>query len=327
MSLAPYVHAMGRGPGRARSLDRSEAEDAMRLILSGEAAPEAIGALFMLMRYRGETAGEIAGFVTAMRAGLDSWTDTGATLDWPSYAAGRSRGLPLFLLSARLVAQAGARVLLHGWNSHQNPLADVRGALDQAGIAQAETPEAAKLAMDRDGVVYVPLEAMDARLLSLLRLREVLGLRSPVNTALRALNPARAPATVQGVFHPPYRELQQDTGAELGEPQLLVLKGGGGEFERNPAKPVLLYGLQDGRSYEQTIDPLLDENRRLADPTASPGDLARIWSGRLDDEFARATILGTGALALVAAGIAPDIAAAETRAAALWSDRQGAAAA
>lgn len=327
MSLAPYVHAMGRGPGRARSLDRSEAEDAMRLILSGEAAPEAVGALFMLMRYRGETAAEIAGFVTAMRAGLDEWQGIGATLDWPSYAAGRSRGLPLFLLSARLVARAGVRILLHGWNSHQNPLADVRGTLDQAGITQAETPEAAALALDSDGIVYVPLEAMNPRLLSLLRLREVLGLRSPVNTALRALNPARARASVQGVFHPPYRELQQDTGAELGEPRLMVLKGGGGEFERNPAKPILLYGLENGNCYEQTIDPLLDENRRLADPTAAQGDLARLWSGRLDDEFARATILGTAALALVAAGIAPDVAAGEARAAALWSERQGVAAA
>ncbi|MFN4102565.1 MAG: glycosyl transferase family 3, partial [Pararhodobacter sp.] len=48
MSLAPFIHAMGRGPGRARSLTGAEAEDAMRLILSGAADPHAIGALLML---------------------------------------------------------------------------------------------------------------------------------------------------------------------------------------------------------------------------------------------------------------------------------------
>lgn len=325
MTLAPYVHAMGRGPGRARSLERSEAEDAMRQILAGTAAPEAVGALFMLMRYRGESAGEIAGFVTAMRDGLDDWTRIGATLDWPSYAAGRSRGLPLFLLAARLVARAGGRVLLHGWNSHQNPLADVRAALKEAGIAQIESPTAAIEALDATGIAYVPLETLNPRLLELLRLREVLGLRSPVNTALRALNPARAPASVQGVFHPPYRELQQDTGAELGEARLMVLKGGGGEFERNPAKPILLYGLEDGNCYEQTILPLLDENRRLADPGARPGDLSELWNGHLEDGFAQATILGTAALALVAAGIESDLPAAEARAQTLWSTRHGAA--
>ena len=41
MSLAQYVRAMGRGPTRARHLTREEAADAMGLILSGGAAPEA----------------------------------------------------------------------------------------------------------------------------------------------------------------------------------------------------------------------------------------------------------------------------------------------
>ena len=167
MSLAPYVRAMGRGPGRARSLERAEAEDAMAQILDGSAAPEAVGALFMLMRYRGESASEIAGFVTAMRAGLGEWRSLDAHLDWPSYAAGRSRGLPLFLLAARMVAQAGGRVVLHGWNSHLNPVADVRSALPAAGIAQAETPAAAAAALEREGIVYLPLETLDPRLLAL----------------------------------------------------------------------------------------------------------------------------------------------------------------
>ncbi|MCV6597951.1 MAG: glycosyl transferase family 3, partial [Mangrovicoccus sp.] len=135
MSLAPYVRAMGRGPSRARSLERAEAEDAMTQILNGSAAPEAVGALFMLMRYRGESAEELAGFVSAMRARLKDWSGLNPSLDWPSYAAGKSRGLPLFLLSAKLVAQAGARVVLHGWNSHQNPIADVRASLDEIEIA------------------------------------------------------------------------------------------------------------------------------------------------------------------------------------------------
>lgn len=54
MTLARYVHAMGRGPGRSRNLDQAEARDAMRLILSQDADPHAIGALLMLMRYRGK---------------------------------------------------------------------------------------------------------------------------------------------------------------------------------------------------------------------------------------------------------------------------------
>ena len=86
-----------------------------------------------------------------------------------------------------------------------------------AGIARAETPEAAKAALDLTNLVYVPLDALDQRFVDLLALREHLGLRSPVNTALRALNPCGARAQVQGVFHPPYRGLQQDGALALGE--------------------------------------------------------------------------------------------------------------
>ena len=137
MSLATHVRTLGRGPGRSRSLTREEAAEAMALMLSGAAEPEAVGALLMLLRMKGETAEEIAGFTEAAQGALP---DLGAVdLDWPSYAAGRTRGLPWFLLSARLVAEAGHRVLLHGWNG---PDGAVRDGLARAGVAVADTRRA-----------------------------------------------------------------------------------------------------------------------------------------------------------------------------------------
>lgn len=317
MSLAPFIHAMGRGPGRARSLTGEEAQQAMDLILRGTADPHAIGALLMLMRYRGEVPAEIAGFATALRAGLPPLPRV--DLDWPSYAAGRTRGLPWFLLSARLVAATGARVLLHGWNSHQSDGADVRASLPLAGIAQAQNlPELAEC-LARDGIAYLPLETLNPRALELLRLREVLGLRSCINTVLRVLNPAAAPAAVQGVFHPPYRGLQQEAGALLGQPSLGILKGGGGEFERNPAKDVALFRLVDGQPQELTLPALLPEPRRLSDAPAPPQSLAALWNGTLHDPFAEAIVIGTSAAALITLGHDPDRV--HTQAQTLWADR------
>ncbi len=317
MTLAPYIHAMGRGPGRARNLGMAEAEDAMRLILSGKADPHAIGALLMLMRYRGETPAEIAGFARALRATLPALPQV--DLDWPSYAAGRTRGLPWFLLAARLVAQSGARVLLHGWNSHQSDGADVRSSLMLAGIAQASGPQDAAYLLDRDGIAYLPLESFAPRALELLRLREVLGLRSCVNTLCRVLNPAQALAAVQGVFHPPYRALQQAAGAELGQPDLCILKGGGGEFERNPTKDITLFRLRAGAPLETVLPPLMPEARKLADATRAPEALQTLWQGTLQDEFAQSIVTGTAAAALIALGRAPDDAA--NQAQALWTKR------
>ncbi|PZX15939.1 anthranilate phosphoribosyltransferase [Palleronia aestuarii] len=303
MTLAPFVQILGRGQGRARSLDQDEARAAMTAMLAHDAAPEAIGAILMLMRMKGETAQEIAGFAAAAKASLGEWVGTRPGLDWPCYAAGRTRGLPWFLLSARLVAAAGVPVLLHGWNSHQSRGASVRTTLPMIGLRVARDPTGAARDLAHDGIAYLPLEALAPGLMNLLRLRDTLGLRSCINTVCRMLNPGGAHAAVQGVFHPPYRELQADAGALLGLDRLSVLKGGGGEFEHHPGKDIALFGLRDGRRWTGTAPHVTAGHRRLADAPSDPQALAEIWSGTLQHPFAEAIILSTAALALDAAGV------------------------
>lgn len=310
-ALASYVRILGRGANLSRSLTDVEAEEAMEIILKGDAAPEAVGALLLLLRMKGETAEEIAGFVRAARAHIRA--EGSVALDWPSYAAGRTRGLPWFLLSAKLVAGAGYPVLLHGWNSHQNPIASVRAALPMLNIPVIETPEFSNLA---HGIGYLPLETLSAPLFNLLNLRDVLGVRSCINTVLRVLNPTGAAASVQGVFHPPYRELQMDAAMLLKQPSMTVLKGGGGEFERNPAKDIALFGLRDGQVWTDTATARANTHTRLAEgvEASDPSALAALWTGALDDGFALNIVLGTADLALQTLG------ATET-AADLWAQR------
>ncbi|KIN62197.1 Glycosyl transferase family 3 [Sulfitobacter noctilucicola] len=316
MSLAPYVRILGRGPGRARSLDQNEAREAMEVILSGNAAPEAIGALLMLMRMKGETAAELAGFVQAARSHI-KLSSLSPALDWPSYAAGRTRGLPWFLLSAKLVAQAGYPVLLHGWNSHQANHADVRDGCAALGVQIAPDLSTANKALSCAGITYLPLEVLSPPLFALLQLRNSLGLRSCINTVVRLLNPCATDASVQGVFHPVYREIQADASALLGQQSLSVIKGGGGEFERHPSKDVAAFGLRDGTAWQGKAVAQLDEIRRLASVEPDPSDLAALWAGHLDDPFAQAVVEGTAALALDTLGVAhPD-----SRARDLWTNR------
>lgn len=231
-------------------------------MLSGDAAPEAVGAALMLLRMKGEVADEIAGFAAAAQAAMPPVGPV--DLDWPCYAAGRTRGAPLFLLSARAVARAGHRVLIHGWNGGDGA---VRAGLAPAGIAMAHTPDHAAHLLDRDGIAYLPLETAHPALFALLRLRAVLGLRSCVNTVCRMLKPGRAPARMQGVFHPSYRLLQADAAKRLGWDRLTVIKGRGGEFERNPAKMVAAFGLRGGAAWQADLPPVWPG---AADPRPDP---------------------------------------------------------
>ncbi len=324
-AIAEYVRAMARGPSRGRGLTQDEARDALTQIMAGNAAAEAVGALFMLMRYRGEDAGEIAGFVEAMRARIPDWRTLHPAIDWPSYAAGRTRGAPLFLLAAKLVACTGRSVAIHGWNSHlTHPASTIKGAR-ALGIPFAATPAQARDALAAEHITYIPLGDLDAEALRLLQLRTVLGLRSPLNTALRALNPTGAQVSVQGVFHPTYRALQSDSAQLLSQHAMGVVKGGGGEFERHPGKAIELYGYNAAGPFDLKM-PALDgapAKRMKSDGEAPSIDaMMRLWDGSARDEFAKAIVIATTGAALFVAGAETDIDRADQMAEALWEDRQ-----
>ena len=320
-ALAEFVRILGRGPGRSRSLTQDEASAAMQIMLTGQAAPQAVGAILMLMRMKGEVAAEIAGFAAAARDFLNASTDmtnVRVDLDWPCYAAGRTRGLPWFLLSAKLVACTGTRVLLHGWNG-KDPA--IRTGLDHLCIPVVQDFASVNAALDRHNIAYLPLENAYLTLFNLLNLRDILGLRSCINTVCRMLNPAGAPDSVQGVFHPPYRLLQADAAALLGWRNLTVIKGGGGEFERHPGKVIDAFGLRAGAVWQEDIPAISDDKRKLSDLELPYEALTDLWQNGVDvsDGFATDLVLGTADLALETIGHGHG-------AAELWQARHGAAA-
>jgi anthranilate phosphoribosyltransferase len=306
MTLAPFVRIVAQGKGRARSLTIDEADDAMAVILSGNAAPQAVGALLMVLRLRGETDAEIAGFTRSLRRSARHSLPA-ADLDWPCYAAGRTRGAPLFLLAARLVSDAGYRVSMHGWNSHQGRGADLRKAIDRLRIGGGR-------------LTYTSLESLNPVAFELLGLRDIFGLRSCINTVLRMWNPSGASASVQGVFHPSYRGLQSRAAALLGDQNLCVIKGGGGEFERNPAKDTTVFGLRAGAELATAAPASMGDTRRLHDPD-HPLDLVALWTGAQRDAFAQATVTGTAALALWALGARDTVSECDALALTLWDQR------
>jgi anthranilate phosphoribosyltransferase len=320
--FAAFVATLGRGPGRSRALTRQEAHTAFGMVLRGEADPHQVGAFLMLLRFRGEDAEEITGMVQAARAhaGLGR-TETEVDLDWPSYGAGRTRGAPWFLLSALALARSGISVLMHGSNDFSSgiPVQDGMAALGlhpDADLASA----AATLRTNR--FAYVPLHAMAPDVDRLLDMRRLFGLRSPVNTAARLLNPADAPFGVDGVFHPPYIDVHLGVAERMGRRRLLVLKGGGGEAERVPLKATSasIWDRETGR--QERALPAIEGLRPHPPAGDTAGFLASVWTGDSTPETPVATILATIGLALLAMGRAQDMTGAMDLAAVIWKQRR-----
>ncbi len=317
--FASFVATLGRGQGRSRALTREEAREAFTTALEGGADPHQLGAFLMLLRYRGEDPDEITGLVEAARSHIGC-LDAQADLDWPSYGSGRTRGAPWFLLAALALARSGTRILMHGTNEFTGGVT-VERALAGLGRAIATSPVEARRHLAADHFAFLPLAALSPPMAHLIGLRRLLGLRSPVNTVARLLNPADAAASVDGVFHPPYIALHIAVAQRLGRERLLVLKGGGGEAERAPGKPVTvhIHDREAGAS-ELVLPPLLETP--VADGQAdTPQRLVEVWRGSDTADAPVRTIIGTIAMALLALRRAPTVAIADEYAERVWHSR------
>ena len=318
--FAGYVAALGRGPGRSRALTRDEARRAFAIALQQRADPHQVGAFLMLLRYRGEDRDEITGLVEAARAGIGD-TGLAADLDWPSYGAGRTRAAPWFLLAALALARAGVRVLMHGSNAFAAGTS-VAAGLAALGLSPAEGIAAARRQLAADRFTYLPVEVLSPAMARLLDMRPLFGLRSPVNTVARLLDPAGAAAGIDGVFHPAYLDVHMGVAERLARPALLVLKGGGGEAERNPAKPAAVHVWRQGSGRGEITLPALpiDGDQAGADGAAAD-EFAAVWRGAARPSRPVATVVATIALALLTLGHADTPEQADARAAQLWGDR------
>ncbi|GGF10150.1 hypothetical protein GCM10011611_14640 [Aliidongia dinghuensis] len=325
--FAAYVQALGRGPGRSRPLTRAEAADALSLMLEeGAVDPHQAGAFLMLLRYRGEDGEELAGLVEAARRAVGAAPPPGrqigsgpVDLDWPSYGAGRTREAPWFLLAAVALAAHGVRIVMHGSNEFSTGIA-VADGLAAIGHPAARDRAMALDQLAASGFAYLPLAALSPGLDRLLGLRALFGLRSPINTLARLIDPFDARAGIDGVFHPPYIDRHIAAARRLDRPRLLVMKGGGGEAERNPAKPMVArLHARAAEPVEIALPALID--RQAAESLPLGLDAFRaVWQGETAPPGAVETIVGTMALGLIATGRA-EPATADAAARELWQRR------
>jgi anthranilate phosphoribosyltransferase len=319
--FAAFVATLGRGPGRSRALTREEAHTAFGMVLRGEADPHQVGAFLMLLRFRGEDAEEITGMVEAVRThAVLGWDDLGVALDWPSYGAGRTRGAPWFLLSALALARSGITVLMHGSNDFSAGIA-VEDGLAALGMPRATDLTSAVTSLRANRFAYLPLRVMVPAADRLLDMRRLFGLRSPVNTVVRLLNPADAPFGVDGVFHPPYIGVHLGVAERMGRRRLLVLKGGGGEAERVPLKPATATVWDRDTGRQELTLPAVEGLSPHPPANDTPEAFAAVWSGETAPETPLATIRATIALALLAMGGADDPNHAMEDAASIWAQR------
>jgi anthranilate phosphoribosyltransferase len=317
--FAPFVRILGKGPRLSRPLTQEEARAASAMILAGDVTPEQLGAFFCLLRVKTETPEELAGLAEALREALpDRSQIPPVDLDWSSYA-GKARRAPLFILAALLLATEGLSIAMHGAEGHTGGRLFTEDALAALGIAPAVDFAQAAQDLARHRFTYLPMGLFHPRLDALMQLKWLLGLRSPLHSVIRHLNPFDAPNSLISVFHPNYRAVHREAARLLGQKNLACFKGDGGEIERRIEKPCLVEGLADGVPFDEEWPALLDASPAESD--LDPAYLAALWRGEAEDRVAEAIIAGTAAIALKLCGRARTLDQAEHLAKEAWMRR------
>lgn len=293
--FAPYVRILGKGKSGSRSLDIDEAYAAMSMIMRGEVEDVQLGAFLMLLRVKEESPEELAGFVRAVQASINAPT-IDVDLDWASYA-GKRRQQAWYLLAALALADSGLRVVMHGAAGHTTGRAYSEALLRELGECIADDWSQCEPALQQRRFCYVPLSLMSPPLQRIIELRNQFGLRSPVHSLARLLNPFRATYSVQSIFHPAYASSHQQAAALLGQAHAVVFKGEAGEAERKPEATCKVFSLHQGELSEQNWPKLL-EGRQAWQDTISVAPLRAAWRDDDMDDYARHAILGTLAIIL-----------------------------
>lgn len=323
--LAKYIATTCAGQGRTRPLAIDEAQDALGIILRGEADLLQIGALLSTLQYRGATATELAGFIRAARTqfGTGEVTGSDADLDWPAYVSPKVRTAPWFIHAARLVATAGHRVLLHGHFGTGAEAGKLELAAELSGIAVCRSKTEARDALAGNGIAYMPLAAFAPQLQRLLELHPLLEMRLPTNAIMHLLNPLLAPAIVLGVSRASSQDIQRDVARLLDVPDLAIMGNTRDIAQFTPFRPTTIHRLVDGETVDSFV-PMRPEPGRLAPTGMNTREYWHaVWRGAARDEAAETVIVTTAAVALMTVkdGQAGDFDAACSYATELWNRR------
>ena len=224
MSISHYIKEIGRGRDGARALDRAKATDLMGQILDGQVSDLELGAFCIAMRIKGETDQEMAGFLDAAHARLQTINASSPVVVLPSYNGARK--LPVLTpLLAYLVAREGLAVVMHGAATESSRVTsqDVLSAMGIRALNTARVVQAGE-------VVFAPTEVLCPGLKRLLDVRRVVGLRNPAHSLVKLMNPTNSvdALLVSSYTHPEYAVSMSAT-FELTGARALLLRGTEGE--------------------------------------------------------------------------------------------------
>jgi anthranilate phosphoribosyltransferase len=231
MPLQPYLKRIVE---HRETLTRAEAAEALQTILRGEATDLDIAALLTSLATRGETPGEIAGFVDTMRAAATpiplTATERLTLVDTCGTGADSSGTFNISTAAALVAAAAGTNstaailVAKHG-NRRVTSQCGSADVLEALNIPVSLSPEEGAAALRRHRFAFFHAPALHPAMKSVMPVRRALGIRTIFHLVGPLSNPAGASAQVMGVYAPHLVPLAAQAMALLNTRHAFVVHG------------------------------------------------------------------------------------------------------
>ena len=295
-------------------LDEEEAAAMMRDMATGDMEPALAGALLAGLRAKGETADEIRGFATAMRALAvhPAIPDGKPAVDTVGTGGDGSGSLNISTGTGLLAAAAGARVVKHGNRSvsSKSGSADV---LESLGMPVPLDEAASIAALEALDFTFLFAPAFHPAMKAIMPVRGALGVRTVFNILGPLANPAAPPYMLIGAFSKEMARLMADTLSGMDIERAFVVHGDPGWDEATPAGDFILYDVTRGAVNASTRSPedygmsrCSPDDLKGGDAAHNAAELARVLNGEDKGPHRDALVMGTS-LVLEVTGAASDL--------------------
>ncbi len=291
-----------------RDLTAAEAEEAMTIIMTGQATQAQIGAYLVALRMKGETVEEITGSARAMRAQsshVPCEVNGDPLLDTAGTGGDGAHTFNISTAAAFVIAGSGQKVAKHGNRAASSRCgsADVLSAL---GVNLDLSPEQVAECIEQVGIGFIFAPKFHPAMKHAIGPRRELGQRTIFNLLGPLTNPAGATHQLIGVYDPALTGPMAKVLGELGGRAAFVVHGYGGLDELTTGGPNRVSRLKDGAVETFEFDAA-DLGLRRARPAdlrgGEPEENARILRALLggkDRSTRRDVLLLNSAAALAA---------------------------
>lgn len=253
--LKPYIEKAIKCQG----LSAQEAEEAMSIIMTGQATQAQIGGYLVALRMKGETVDEITGSARAMRAQANNLSlnlNGSPLLDTAGTGGDGRHTFNISTAAAFVIAGAGYKVAKHGNRAASSRCgsADVLNAL---GVSLDLSPEDVGACIEQVGIGFLFAPKFHPAMRYAIGPRRELGQRTIFNLLGPLCNPAGATHQLIGVYDPDLTEPLAEVLGELGVHAAFVVHGYGGLDELTTGGKNRVSHLQNGQVRTYEMDPSL----------------------------------------------------------------------